>query len=168
MYTSLLGCIHAALPARPVVRHSCLPWIDFLGRQECLPHDRSLAKKKSFQPSAISHQPDGRYRCADPCFWLSTLGPQPVPIPVKVRKIAWGSFAHLRKFPWHSRQPFREPTAGNRITPQTPRILSHPRGEIGTISPHRLARTKGRITTCGHRVGRNPPLTPHEKKKKFC
>jgi hypothetical protein len=54
----------------------------------------------------------------------------------------------------------------NRITPHLERIMSHPRGEIPTISPHRHARTHVRQTTCACRVGRNEPNNAPPKKGK--
>jgi hypothetical protein len=46
--------------------------------------------------------------------------------------------------------------------------LSHPRGEIQSISPHHGTRTGEPQTTCAGKVGRNSPsFAPREKEKKF-
>jgi hypothetical protein len=52
--------------------------------------------------------------------------------------------------------------------PTSGRFLSHPRGEIQTISPHCHAPTTNRQTTCSERLKRNSPnFASPEKRKKY-
>ena len=52
------------------------------------------------------------------------------------------------------------------ITPHLERILSHPRGEIQTISPHRHSLTFNRQSTCAGALRRNWPNNASRKKRK--
>ncbi len=69
----------------------------------------------------------------------------------------WGSFGQLMR-------PAK--FLANFASPE--RVLSHPRGEIQTISPHPQLPTDNQQTTCSERAGRNRAnFAPREKKKKF-
>ena len=54
-----------------------------------------------------------------------------------------------------------------RISPHLKRVLSPPRGEIQSISPHRHTTNANQLTTCATQWSEIGRITPQEKKKKF-
>ena len=101
--------------------------------------------------------PAGRLQKPESCFRT----------PVSIRRPAM--FHPSRNSPL--RPPIRNPKsaiARRRISPHLERVLSHPRGETQSVSPHCHTPTGEPQTTCAGTVGRNSPsFAPREKRKKF-